>query len=212
MFMEAYREAFGVLLKKPFVLWGLSLMSGLISIITSIFCLGLPALGIAIGYLITCGMAKVYLDGLDGKDVQAEQLFAGFSKHCFRIAGGMAWSALWSLIWSLVPIVGPILGIIKGYSYRFVPYILITQPEVSATQALKISMQLTNGIKGQMFLADLCLGAGIFVLFLVLTIIGIIPVLGGLIMFAAIVILIAFLPIFQGLYQAYFYAAKVRSF
>lgn len=211
MFLDSYREALGVLTKKPLVLWGLSLMSGLIGFISSIFCLGLPALGIAIGYLITCGMAKIYLDGLAGLDVSAEQLFAGFNKNCFRIAGGMAWSALWSLIWSLVPIVGPILGIVKGYSYRFVPYILITQPEVSATQALKISMQLTNGIKGQMFLADLLLGVIVFVVVLVLMIINIIPLLGTLIFIVGIVAIIALLPIFQGLYQAYFYASKVKS-
>lgn len=211
MFLNSYKKALSVLAKKPFVLWGLSLMSGLLSILTGLFFGLIPALGIAVGYLLTCGMAKVYLDGLEGKAVYSDQLFAGFGKHCFRIAGGMAWKDLWILIWTLVPIVGPIIAIVKSYSYRFVPYILINRPDVKATEALRMSKEQTKGLKGEMFLADLCFGGGVFVVVLILALFSMIPILGllfAMVLFILAILLLAFSSIFTGLYQAYFYEAR----
>lgn len=211
MFINAYKNALAVLARKPFVLWGLSLMSGLLTILASLFFGIIPAIGVAVSYLLTCGMAKVYLDGLMGKPVYSDQLFAGFNSGCMRIIGGMAWSSLWVLIWGLVPIVGPIIAIVKAYSYRFVPYILVSCPEVSATQALRISKEQTQGLKGTMFLADFCFGLAVFVIVLVLALFAAIPIIGvlfGLVLFIFVVLLVALSPIFQGLYQAYFYAAK----
>ncbi len=211
MFLESYKKALMVLAKKPFVLWGLSLMSGLLSILTNIFFGLIPALGLAIGFLISCGMAKVYLDGLKGKEVYSDQLFEAFGKNCFRVAGGMAWQSLWVLIWALIPIVGPIIAIVKSYSYRFVPYILVTCPEVKATEALRISMKQTEGIKGQMFLADICFIGGVLVASLVLSLFSLIPVLGilfALVLAILFILLLAFSNIFAGLYQAYFYDMK----
>lgn len=211
MFVNAYKAALMVLSRKPMVLWGLSLMSGLLSILSGLFLGAVPAIGIAVGYLLTCGMAKVYLDGLAGQEVYSDQLFAAFNKKCFRIAGGMAWSSLWVLIWALVPFVGPILAIIKSYSYRFVPYILITRSDVSATQALRLSKQMTDGIKGEMFLADLCFYGAVFFIIFILSLFAAIPFIGvlfGLILFIFSILLAAVGSVFTGLYQAYFYAVK----
>ncbi len=211
MFIEAYKKALGVLMKKPITLWGLSLMSSLILSLAWIFLGVIPAFAMVVGYLITCGMAKIYIDGLNGKEVSSEQLFAAFNKNFLRVAGGMAWMTLWILIWSMVPIAGPIIAIVKTYSYRFVPYILINNPEVSATQALKLSMKQTDGIKAQMFLADLCTGAAIFVAFLVLGLLAAIPYIGvifGFSLFVLIIAVSALYGIFTGLYQAYFFVAK----
>ena len=69
-------------------------------------------------------------------------------------------------------------------------------------------MEMTKGKKMQMFLADLCFGGGIFVVFFVLGLLCAIPVVGILFMLIAIVASIAvalFSSIFQGLYQTYFY-------
>ena len=211
MFVNAYKTALVVLSRKPIVLWGLSLMSALLSILSGIFLGIVPALGIALGYLLTCGVAKVYLDGLAGQEVYSDQLFAAFNKNCFRVAGGMAWRDLWILIWVLIPIAGPIIAIVKSYSYKFVPYILITRPDVSATQALRLSKEMTDGIKMDMFLADLCYFGALILIVLVLSIFAMIPVIGILFGFALLVfnvLLLAFGTIFTGLYQAYFYAVK----
>ena len=212
MFIEAYKKALSVIVKKPIVLWGLSLLSGLISVLAVIFTLPILGLGVIVCYVITCGMAKVYIDGLNGKEVNSDQIFAGFNKGFLRIAGGMAWVDLWLLIWCLIPIAGPFIAIVKAYSYKFVPYILITQPEVKATEAIRISMEMTKGKKGQMFLADLCFVGGYYVLILVLSIFGMIPIIGTLfqLVYAIVVIVFAlFSSIFVGLYGASFYTSSL---
>lgn len=258
MFAEAYKRAFGVLKSKPIRLWGLSLLVGFISVISILFSLWFLPIGIAFVMVIQCGMTKVYLDGLKGSAVNADQIFEGCKsgKSFFRFAGGMAWKALWEMIWSLLAIVavyfgfipallsgglfrafdsygygygyGPslastigttivwlliaIIGFIpaiyKSYEYRFTPYILITRPEVNATAALRLSKQMTKGKKGQMFLADLILVGGFYVIYFVLTTLGKIPYIGILFMIIAVLVSIVynlFAPIFTGLYQAAFF-------
>ncbi len=208
MFFDSYKRAFGVLAKKPFVLWGLSLMSALLVIVATVMFGLIPGVGIAISYLLVCGMSKIYLDGLMGKAVYSDQLFVGFSKNCFRIIGAMAWKDLWILIWALIPIAGPIIAVVKSYSYCFVPYIIVTYPNVKATEALRISKKLTNGLKTQMFLADLCIAAIAFGVFFILGLLAIIPILGilfGLALFVLYILVIAVAPVFAGLYKAYFF-------
>ena len=211
MFIQAYKKALEVLVKKPIKLWGISLLSGLLASLASGLFFGVPAVGLVVGYLISCGMAKIYIGGLKGEEPSAEQLFACFDKNFLRVAGGMAWSALWILIWGLIPIVGPIFAVIKAYSYRFVPYILATKPEVTATQAIKVSMEMTEGIKLQMFLADLCFGVGIYIVFAILGLFAMIPFLGvlfALVLIVSILAVVAFSGVFMGLYGAYFFVQK----
>lgn len=215
MFLQTYKRALEVILKKPIMLWGLSLLLGVVSIIASVVTASIPFLSIAVGYLFTCGACKLYLDGLKGKEVNSKQLFFAFNRNCVKTAGAMAWQSLWTVIWSLfycIPlvgfIVGPIVFGVKYYSYKFVPYIMTTHPEVSAFDALKISMKMTQGKKGQMFLADLVFSAGSVVLCIILGLLAMIPVLGTV--FALVLVLFAialllFSNIFVGLYSAAFF-------
>ncbi len=215
MFMKMYKQALTVIGKKPVMLWGLSLLSVVISAIAGLVTAPIVALGFCATTLINCGMVKVYLDGLAGKEVNSTQLFAAFNKNCVRIVGGMAWQALWIIIWCLVPIVGPIIAIVKAYSYSFVPYILMTKPEVSATDALKLSMKMTDGKKGQLFLADFCAYAGIFAASFVLGLFSAIPIIGVLFSLVLAVFLIAvalFMTIFVGLYKAAFFVEISADF
>ena len=208
MFLQKYKQALDVILKKPVMLWGLSLLSVVITGLLSIVTAPIFILGTAISVLVSCGMIKVYLDGLKGKEVNSDQLFAAFNKNALRIIGAMAWMALWLVIWSMVPIAGPVIAIVKSYSYKFVPYIVMTRPDVTATQALRLSMEMTKGKKGQMFLADLCFFGGIFVVSLVLGLFCIIPFIGilfALVSFAFSIVVSLFSPIFVGLYSAAFY-------
>ena len=204
---NAYKTALAVLMRKPFVLWGLSLMSGLLTILVSLFCVAIPIVSIPVTLALSAGMALIYLDGLRGKTVNSDQLFAGFKKFA-HVAGGMAWMQLWIFIWSLIPFVGPIISIVKAYSYAFTPYILMTRPNVSATEALRISMHETYGKKGSMFLADLLFVVAVVVIFLVLVLIGIIPILGTMVLFLGLLILVAFSPLVKGLVSAYFYETR----
>ena len=208
MFLKKYKQALDVILKKPIMLWGLSLLSVVITVLLSIVTAPIFILGTAISVLVSCGMVKVYLDGLKGNEVNSDQLFAAFNKNALRVIGAMAWMGLWIVIWAMVPIAGPIIAIVKSYSYKFVPYIVMTRPDVTATQALRLSMEMTKGKKGQMFLADLCFYGGIFVVSFVLGLFAAIPFIGilfGLVAFVFTLAVSLFSPIFVGLYSAAFY-------
>ena len=56
--------------------------------------------------------------------------------------------ALWTLLF-IIP------GIVKSYSYRLVPYLVKDHPELTGTQAIKMSRQLMRGHKWNAFVLDL---------------------------------------------------------
>lgn len=212
MFFEHYKRALDVIMKKPVMLWGLSLMLGIVTVIASLVTISIPFLSIAVGYLFACGAAKLYMDGLKGKEVNSKQLFYAFNKNAVKTAGALAWRDLWIVIWSAVPIA----NIVKTYSYSFVPYIMVARPEISAFDALKISMKMTNGKKMQMFLADLVFAVVPGIVVLILGLLAMIPVIGvlfGLVAFLFGVALALFGSIFAGLYKASFFnEAEIDQF
>ncbi len=71
----------------------------------------------------------------------------GFSNY-WRHVGGMLWMGLFAYLWTLLFVIP---GIIKMFSYFLTPYILADCPNVTATDALKLSMRMTAGHKGRIF-------------------------------------------------------------
>lgn len=69
-----------------------------------------------------------------------------------RLAGKMFLLDLYLFLWFLLFIIP---GIIKSYEYKFVPYILAEDPEISLSEAIRISSKLTDGEKGDMLILDL---------------------------------------------------------
>lgn len=206
MIANIYKNALRVLMAKPLRLWGISLLNTLLAVLILIFGV-LPIISIPVILTLTAGMSIIYLDGYHGKEVETEQLFAGF-KNFSHVAGGMCWRALWVLIWALIPIAGIVFAVIKKLSYAFVPFILIENPNISATQALKSSMEQTNGKKLKMFIAWLLPVAAVAVVSLVLSLLAMIPYAG--VVFAVIRALFtiaysALMPLFLGLILAGFY-------
>ena len=164
-----------------------------------------PIVYVAVALVLELGMASIYLNGYRGKDVSATQLFEGFSKKFFRNAGGMGWRTLWIIIWAMIPIAGIVMAYIKSYAYRFVPYIMLSEPDITATEALKKSMAQTNGYKGKMFLADLLIILGVIVLSIIFGLISMIPYLGMLLLALYMIVLVALLPLLMGILSAAYY-------
>jgi len=133
------------------------------------------------------------------------QLFEGFGSKFFRNAGGMGWRVLWLLIWGLIPIVGIIMAIVKFYSYRFVPYIMLAEPDITATEALKKSMIQTDGYKGKMFLADFLIGLAVAILTIIFFFVLRIPFIGFVLTAIYYIILVALLPLVIGTLEAVYY-------
>lgn len=209
MIKAMYGRAFEVLKKKPLRLWGISLLSVVLAYLAGIGFAGILAIGLAVEWLLDAAMANIFLKGLHGEEPESADLFATFKKDCIaRTAGGMGWRALWVFLWGLIPICGFVFGTIKKYAYAFTPYILLQRPEVSATQAIKVSEKETEGYRGKMFLADFLAILLFAVALLILNLLGLIPVLGVLfkiVYFALLIAGLALMPLFLGLVHAAFY-------
>ncbi|MCL2365498.1 MAG: DUF975 family protein [Oscillospiraceae bacterium] len=86
------------------------------------------------------------------ESVEVGTPFNMLSVNFFRKLGGMWWMMLWVYLWMLLLIVP---GIIKSLAYSMTPYILADCPNVTARNALKLSMRMTNGHKGKLFVLAL---------------------------------------------------------
>lgn len=197
-------------MKRPFRLWGISLLAEFLCLVAYAGFIGVPAAAFCAALLLSASMSMIFLNSYrTGLEPKTTYLFASFKKdRILRVLGGMAWMQLWIFLWSLIPIVGIVFGIIRMYEYRFVPYILMTRDDVKPTDAIKISKQETMGYKGKMFGADILLGAVYLGAFLVFTLLGKIPYLGVLFRILWVLISIAYgllAPLFSGIMQAAFY-------
>ena len=201
--MGAIKASIAFVMKKPFRLWGLSLLSGLMSYLAVTLSI-IPLLSLSIIAVLQLGMTAIYLDGYRGREIDASQLFKGFNKQFFRNAGGMGWMYLWIFIWAMIPVAGPFLAIWKMYSYRFTPYLLNNEPELNALEALKKSIDQTRGHCGKMFGADFLVGLFIGLVVAALFALMLIPFI-GFIFGLAVACVGVLAPLLFGVIQAVFY-------
>ena len=75
----------------------------------------------------------------------------GFSLWKKGILSGL-WQSLWIFLWSLLFF---FFCFTKSYAYSQSFYLLTEYPKLSVTQALKVSMKITNGSKWELFILDL---------------------------------------------------------
>ena len=208
MIKTIYGRVFSVLVKKPFRLWGITLLGLFLTSLGSVLSGAVPLIAVAIALLMGLGINRVYLRGYRGEDIRVENLFDGFRQDFGKKMAGSAWAELFKLLWGLIPIVGFIFAIIRSYEYAFVPYILMERPEVAPLEARKVSREETKGWKGFMFGADILTAVLVAVASLILIGLSAIPVIGilfRLVTFIYILCCIAFLPLLYGLLHAAFY-------
>ena len=104
-----------------------------------------------IGGVLQLGYAEFLLKQHDGKETNVNDLFSqfdrfgtGFAQHFLR---GL-YVALWSLLF-IIP------GIIKGLAYAMTPFILAENPNLTASEAIRLSEELMDGHKTDLFVLDL---------------------------------------------------------
>jgi uncharacterized membrane protein len=76
------------------------------------------------------------------------EMLGKFFKDYARNLGGMLWMFLFTILWTLLFIIP---GIVKSLAYFMTPYILAECPNVKMEDALKLSMCMTKGHKGRIF-------------------------------------------------------------
>ncbi len=105
------------------------------------------------------GANNATLQLVDGGKPRFDAVWKNFARNWKRYVGIVAWMTLWTTLWSLLFIVP---GIVKGYSYRLAPYLVLEYPDMPVRDALRKSMEMTQGYKGRLFLLDLiCFAFGI---------------------------------------------------
>lgn len=123
------------------------------------------------------GICSCFLKAIRGQKIGISDVFAAFRSGSYlRVLGGMLRMVLFIAVWLLIPALlgivyffaalfnaagGAILStaslamaavfIYKLLQYSFAPLVLIDHPEVSAADALKVSMRYTSGLKGRLF-------------------------------------------------------------
>lgn len=103
---------------------------------------------------IGIGLNYFFIRNLVGPrdDLTVTTPFTEAFKNYPRKLGGSLWMGLFIFLWSLLLIVP---GIIKAISYSMTEYILADCPEVKAKDALKLSMRMMAGHKGEYFVLGL---------------------------------------------------------
>ncbi len=101
--------------------------------------------------VVIVGATKYFLNFSNGTSFGTDDFKFAFDNY-FKILCSMLWMELFEMLWSLLFIIP---GIIKSVAYSFTPYILAENPNVGYKEAIKISMVLTDGRKGELFLLTL---------------------------------------------------------
>ena len=211
MVLRIYKKAFAELMKKPFRLWGVTMLAVLFTMLG--YALGGPVLliGFGVAILLQASLANVYLKSyIGGEQIHVTDLFVTFRdwNTIKRVVCAISWGELWKFLWYLIPVVGPIFYIIRSYEYALIPYIVMDQPETGITECKDVSKKMTTGYKGKMFLADILVYIFFSVVYLILVLLAQIPYAGVLFAIILVLFYIAFIllvPLFINIVHASFY-------
>lgn len=110
-----------------------------------------PALSGVLSYFllfpIWISLSLFFIKIYTGQRGDLKDLISGFYPYGRNI-GAMFWMYLWLILWTLLLIIP---GIIKYFAYMFTPYLLAEYPNLRATDAVKVSMKITDGYKMDLF-------------------------------------------------------------
>ena len=116
--------------------------------------LGTIAISYGVVMPLTVGVYAAFRKLLAGQQVKLfEEAFGTGFKSWGHNVGGMLLMSVYIFAWTLLLIVP---GIIKSFAYVLTPFILTDKPELSANEAIELSMKMMDGHKLDFFI--LCLG------------------------------------------------------
>lgn len=110
-------------------------------------------LKVVIGNTIEAGGRRYFIDTATNGENKLSTIVLFFKNGAYR---NVAWTLfkrdLFTSLWTLLFIIP---GIIKSYEYRFIPYILADNPNISSKRAFELSKQMSQDQKMEMFLLDI---------------------------------------------------------
>ncbi|MGE5630808.1 MAG: DUF975 family protein [Caulobacteraceae bacterium] len=129
----------------------LSNLAIIISVV-SVFILVAIALRIFLGYPLEVGGRKYFIQSARHEDNKRCFRFAFNGENYMGIVLAMLLKGVQNFLWYLLLIIP---GIVKSYAYSMVPYILAENPNIGSREAIKESIEMTDGHKFDMFVLDL---------------------------------------------------------
>jgi len=148
---EGMKNQYGVALATLVLLMGIGFVTGLFSIIPFLGWFGGVGAAFFLIYPLVVNLDGVYTKIFRREPTNVAEMFNNLTVNYLRKVGGMAWMILFMFLWFIIPVAGFVIGIIKSISYSMTPYILANCPNVEAKDALKLSMRMTQGYKGELF-------------------------------------------------------------
>lgn len=135
-----------MVLAHALILFGIGIMT--LVIIASMVFSGL------VGYPLRVGCRKIFINCANAQTRPDfnDIIYAFRAGRYFNIVKAGFLTLMYILLWSLLLVIP---GIVKAYAYRFVPYILAEDPNISAHEAITLSMEMTQGHKFDLFVLDL---------------------------------------------------------
>ena len=134
--------------------WGVAILSIIIVGIISGICGVIPAVGSLITLVITgplmLGLVVVFSKLIKGEKAEIVDLFDGFKNFVNSFLLYIL-NSLFTLLWSLLFVIP---GIVMSYAYSMSYYILKDNPELSANEARKQSIEMMRGNKWRLFCLD----------------------------------------------------------
>lgn len=121
----------------------------IVAIIVIIFFI---ALRILFGYPLEVGGRRYFIRSAQNKDNKKCFGFAFEGQNYSGIISAMLLKGVQNFLWFLLLIIP---GIVKAYAYSMVPYILADNPNIGAKKAIRLSNEMTDGHKFDMFVLDL---------------------------------------------------------
>lgn len=100
---------------------------------------------------ITYGVHEYYLKSLRGEERGFEDLFVGFKQYGRTLVTYLL-IYLYVFLWFLIPFAGPVIAIIKAYGYSQAIFNLRDHPEMTAKEAIALSVEMMDGYKGTYFM------------------------------------------------------------
>ena len=106
---------------------------------------------LVIGGVIQLGYAQYLLKQHNHASFELHDLFSQFDRFKEGFLQKFLRS-LYTVLWSLLFVIP---GIVKSYAYAMTPFIMAENPDMSANDAIKASIRLMEGHKGELFTLDL---------------------------------------------------------
>ena len=106
---------------------------------------------LVLGGVVQLGYSKFLLAQHDGGKYSVKDLFSQFDRFTVGFLQAFL-RGLYVILWSLLLIIP---GLIKSFSYAMTPFILADHPELTASQAIRRSMELMDGHKWELFVLGL---------------------------------------------------------